>query len=81
MRQIGRIVDEPAGGALERHYTVDEVAKLWGVHPETIRKLFRDCPGVLKIGGGFGRKKSTREYCTLRIPESVVRRVHQERSR
>jgi hypothetical protein len=57
----------------ERHYTVAEVAELWNLSSDAIRKLFQDEPGVLVIGG---RSSHKRRYTTLRIPESVLQRVH-----
>lgn len=61
------IVDEP-------HYSPAKLAKSWGVSVETIRSLFRDEPGVLKIVRPATRTK--RGYVTLRIPQSVAERVH-----
>ena len=61
--------------ALEKHYTVAEVAGLWSLSEDTIRKLFRDDPAVLKIG--LGEKLHKRGYVVLRIPESVVLRIHE----
>lgn len=58
----------------EKHYTVREVAALWGVCEDTVRDLFRDEPGVLRLGHGDLRRK--RRYFQMRIPESVLRRVH-----
>jgi hypothetical protein len=58
----------------ERHYTPQELAKLWGVSVQTIRDLFRREDGVLKIGSNGTRTR--RGYKTLRIPESVAERVH-----
>jgi hypothetical protein len=58
----------------EKHYEPSELADLWGVSAETIRSIFRDEPGVLKIGKTGARYK--RGYITLRIPESVAERVH-----
>jgi hypothetical protein len=65
--------------ALEQHYTVQEIAELWAVSTMTVRWIFRDQPGVLKPKG---RKTflSARAYESLRIPASVVARVHEERS-
>ena len=65
--------------ALEKHYTVEEIGDLWHLSRDTIRKLFQDEPGVLKIGELNGRlaRKMKRRYISLRIPESVVIRVHQ----
>jgi hypothetical protein len=60
--------------ALERHYSVIEVAKLWGLSENTIRRMFTGEPGVVEWGGEESRFK--RAYKTMRIPESVVQRVH-----
>jgi len=58
----------------EKHFAPSDLAKAWGVSAETIRALFRDEPGVLKIGQNGTRLR--RGYKTLRIPESVAQRVH-----
>jgi hypothetical protein len=39
----------------EQHFTVTEVAELWGVSPQTIRDIFREEEGVLRIGKGGTR--------------------------
>jgi hypothetical protein len=62
----------------ERHYAPADLAKAWGVDVETIRNLFREEPGVVKIGEKAPRHK--RSYLTLRIPESVAVRVHKRLS-
>jgi hypothetical protein len=63
----------------EPHYEPAQLAELWGVSPETIRRLFADEPGVLKIGQSSRRvgKKLTRGYWSYRIPHSVAGRVHE----
>ncbi len=58
----------------ERHYAPADLAKAWGVNVETIRNIFREEPGVMKIGEKDPKHK--RPYLTLRIPESVAVRVH-----
>jgi hypothetical protein len=58
----------------ERHYTPQELADMWKVSVDVIRRAFRDEPGVLKIGEKSPKHKQ--QYLTLRIPESVVDRVH-----
>jgi hypothetical protein len=63
---------------VEKHYTPDELAESWGVSTETIRSIFRDEPGVLKIGKTGGKYK--RGYVTLRIPGEVAERVHRRLS-
>jgi hypothetical protein len=60
--------------ALERHYTAKEVGKLWQLSEDTVRALFRDYPGVLKIAQPARRFK--RAYVSIRIPESVVQKRH-----
>ena len=66
----------PASAAFEKHYCVSEVAELWGLSERTIRRIFADEPGVIKWENGETRFK--RGYTTLRIPESVVQRVHRK---
>jgi AraC-like DNA-binding protein len=58
----------------ERHYSVIEVAEMWNLSPDTIREIFEKEAGVLVIGDPNPRYK--RRYRTLRIPQSVVARVH-----
>lgn len=58
----------------EQHYTPSDLAKLWGVSVQTIRELFKQEDGVLKIGSAGTRNR--RAYQTLRIPHSVAERVH-----
>lgn len=62
---------------VERHYSVAELARLWGLSTRTIRRIFENEPGVLQWGNCETRFK--RSYVTLRIPETVVLRVHRER--
>jgi hypothetical protein len=62
----------------ERHFKPEELAELWGVSTETIRSIFREEPGVLKIGKTG--TKYRRGYLTLRIPEEVADRVHRRLS-
>ena len=60
----------------QRHYTVAEVAEMWNLGPDAVRRLFEDESGVLTLAGG-GRKRTS--YRTLRIPEHVVERVYNRR--
>ena len=64
---------------LERHYSVGEIAERWGLSEKTIRRMFENEEGVLQWGRPETRRK--RGYITLRIPESVLLRVHRERAR
>jgi hypothetical protein len=62
--------------ANEKHYSVAELAKLWGLSERTIRRMFENEPGVLCWGRSECRFK--RGYKTLRIPETVLLRVHRQ---
>jgi hypothetical protein len=61
--------------ALEKHYTVAEVAVRWGWSESKVRDMLRDEPGVLRsqLRTLLARK---RQNISLRIPESVLLRVH-----
>lgn len=65
----------PVSPALERHYSVNEIAELWGLSPDAARRIFRNEPGVVEI-----RNKQSHKchYATLRLPQSVVERVHRK---
>jgi hypothetical protein len=64
--------------ALEEHYTVAELGKLWGLDAKTVRRMFAHEPGVLKFGNPETRYK--RGYVSLRIPASVAVRIHRRLS-
>jgi hypothetical protein len=66
---------QPETGAMEQHFSVAEVAERWNLSEDTVRRLFENEPGVLVIEPPRGRF-SRRRYRTLRIPESVMERVH-----
>lgn len=58
-------------GAFEKHYRIGELARIWGLGRETVRKLVKDDPGVIKIR--MGRKRCHTVYS---VPESAARRIH-----
>jgi hypothetical protein len=60
--------------AIEKHYTVKEVAEMWKISDDTVRRIFRGEPGVMEIGSPETRYG--RSYKVMRIPESVLVRVH-----
>ena len=60
--------------ALEKHYSVPELAKIWFLSENTVRRIFLEEPGVLKLAHEETRHK--RRYTTLRIPERIAQRVH-----
>lgn len=64
--------------SLEPHYTVAQVAAAWGVSADTVRRIFANAPGVLKIEC---RTKHKRKYVTLRIPDRVVKAQHALRTK
>lgn len=61
----------------ERHFSTRVLAELWALSEDTVRRMFQDEPGVLKIGKA-GRRDGKRDYQTLRIPESVAERKYRE---
>ena len=58
----------------ERHYTVTEVAEMWSLSKDAVRRLFQKEPGVVVLTKPV--RGSKRRYTTLRIPQSVLERVH-----
>jgi hypothetical protein len=62
----------------QRHYTSNELAKMWGVHPSTIRRIFEEQPGVLKLSASDSQ--TARRYVSLRIPESIAEAWYREHS-
>jgi hypothetical protein len=63
--------------ALEPHYSVPQVAAMWHVSEKTVRRLFDGEAGVLRWGSSETARK--RGYQNLRIPQSVLIRVHHRR--
>ena len=57
--------------AFEKHYRIGDLARLWGLGRETVRKLVKDDPSVIKIR--MGRKKAHTIYS---VPESAAHRIH-----
>lgn len=62
--------------AREKHYSVIEIAKLWALSEKTVRKIFERESGV--IHWSTEEKLHKRGYRTLRVPESVLQRVHRK---
>lgn len=67
-------------GFAERHYTVAEIAQMWSLSQDFVRRLFEREPGVLVLGEEPTHCRK-RRYRTLRIPASIVERVHRRLSR
>jgi len=55
----------------EKHYRLGDLARMWGLGRETLRRLFAVEPGVIKMR--LGKKRA---HTTYSIPESVAARVH-----
>jgi len=66
----------PMDLANERHYSVIEISKLWALSEKTVRRIFESEPGVIHWGSEETLHK--RGYRTLRVPESVLLRVHRK---
>lgn len=55
----------------EKHYRVGELAEMWALGRETVRKLVASDPSVIKIR--MGPKKA---HTTYSVPESAAQRIH-----
>jgi AraC-like DNA-binding protein len=66
---------------LEKHFTIQDIATLWGMSEKTVRGLFADHPDVMKLGeeSRYEGKTPVRGYVTLFVPESAMIEVHQAR--
>ncbi len=62
-----------------RHFSVAEIAKLWNLSQDHVRRIFEKEPGVLVLGD-TKPSRHRRRYRTLRIPEFVLERVHRKLS-
>ena len=61
----------------ERPYTVQEIAEAWNMSENLVRRLFEKEPGVVIFNTDRPHKRT---YKTIRIPESVLLRVHRRNS-
>ena len=61
--------DLPEACFRERHYSVPEIAEIWNLSRDVVRKIFEGEPGVLVIGDDSSRSK--RGYHTLPIRADV----------
>jgi hypothetical protein len=58
---------------MEQYYKVPDVAKRMGVTPITVRREFKNAPGIKYLGQSGSSKK--RSYTTMLIPESAIQWV------
>ena len=56
----------PTDSAVEQHFTPAQVAQQWGVSTRTVRRLFANTPGVLKLG-------TKGKHVFLRIPGRLLK--------
>jgi hypothetical protein len=63
-----------------KHYSIGEIASLWGLSDDYVRRIFANEPGVLELRSEAGKYRK-RRYTTLRIPENVLERVHRRLTR
>ena len=62
----------------ERHFSPAELAEIWKLSEDSVRRLFEREPDVLIFENP--EKASERRRRTMRIPESVAERVHRRLS-
>lgn len=63
----------------EQHYSVQQVAEMWGVSETTVRRLFEDQPGVVRISiPRMMRNRKQKPHVLLRIPGSVLARLYKQ---
>ena len=62
----------------ERHFSPAELAELWSLSEDTIRRMFENEPDVMIFENA--ERSSSRRRRTLRIPESVAERVYRRLS-
>jgi hypothetical protein len=78
MATATKLVQAPQESRMyERHYSPAELAELWNLSVDTLRRLFVNEPGVLQISS---QRRGRRNYATMRIPETVAERVHRKLS-
>jgi len=77
LTQASDSTQKPA--AAEPHYSAAELAAVWNLNVETIRRIFQDEPGIVVLQSPVKRGK--RPYKTIRIPQSVLERVHKRLQR
>lgn len=77
---MSQVVEMPSQAAMERHFSIRQIAEQWNLSEDSVRRLFEHEHGVLVIEPPRGRMSRRRRYRTLRIPAAVVERVHRRMS-
>jgi hypothetical protein len=70
-----QVREQPPSPCQERHFSVRQIAELWHLSDDLVRKIFEQEPGVIAIGEARSNGRN-RRYVTLRVPEAVLERVH-----
>jgi hypothetical protein len=66
--------NEPAAAPrFEQHFSIKQLADMWNLSQDSVRRLFLHEPGVVVLQR---KRPYRRSYRTLRIPESVAMRVY-----
>lgn len=68
--------DAILGRALEQHYTIAEIAAMWGLSRNSVINLLWHQPGVLEFGPDEGFR--SRPHKSRRVPESVLARIQRQ---
>jgi hypothetical protein len=66
----------PEASEFARHYSFPEIASMWRLSQNTVRRLFQGEPGVLWISSSRTGRGKRSGYKTGRVPEPVLLRVH-----
>jgi hypothetical protein len=70
----GRSDEDRASRLFEQHLSPAELAEEWNLSEDTVRRIFEREPDVLVFENP--ERGSSRRRRTLRIPESVAKRVY-----
>jgi len=63
-------------------YRPTELAMLFSLSDDTVRRMFDDVPGVMRIGEQPKRTRSGRRpRITMRIPAAIARKIYHEHTR
>jgi hypothetical protein len=73
---VGQSQRQKGGASIaEPHFSVKQLAELWGFSERTIRRLIEDEPEVVMIHKGSRLKRT---YRRVQIPASVAERIHRK---
>jgi hypothetical protein len=65
--------------ALEKHYSVQEIANLWDLSDKCVRRMFKHQDGVLRVSNP--RTPNPKARVTLRVPQSVMKKIHEQQTK